>query len=277
MALKQAGGRFAYTEHTAEKVSLVNGKVVSVRPVDVLDRAVWVEAMPGYGLWVTDESMDALFLELGGDEDAFLREACCVWDPETGNVEVVIPAEKWMASVDVRSRIAGPVCVAVDVMPDRSAAAVAVAGRRSDGRVHGEVVEAASGTVWVASRLKAFVAKWKSGPVVVDERAAAGGLVRDIEAAGVQVATVSSSEMVKACGEFYDDVVNDRFRHLDQPELNTALFGARKREVGDAWAWHRKSSSPVNISPLVAVTLARWRAATSPAPKPMVVTSNYGR
>jgi hypothetical protein len=33
--------------------------------------------------------------------------------------------------------------------------------------------------------------------------------------------------------------------------------GAAKRPLGDAWAWSRKSSG-VDISPLVAITLAVW-------------------
>jgi phage terminase large subunit-like protein len=235
------------------------------------DPEVWAQANPGLGLRVSEGFIRDVERVSMSDE-GFARERLGIWQ-ETERPSV-IPVEKWAAAADARSQIAGPVSVAVDVTPERSGAAIAVAGRRKDGRLHGEVVDAGGGTGWVVPRLQRFVLK--PAAVVVDERAAAGGLVRDLEAAGFKVVAVSSSEMVKACGEFYDDVVNDRFRHLDQPELNTALFGARKRDVGDAWAWHRKSSS-VDISPLVAVTLARWRAATAPAPKPMVVVSNYGR
>jgi hypothetical protein len=38
--------------------------------------------------------------------------------------------------------------------------------------------------------------------------------------------------------------------------LNDALAGARRRRLGDAWAWDRRDST-VDISPLVAATLAR--------------------
>jgi hypothetical protein len=46
---------------------------------------------------------------------------------------------------------------------------------------------------------------------------------------------------------------------LGTPELKAALKGASKRSLGDSWAWARKSSA-VDISPLVAVTLALRRA-----------------
>jgi hypothetical protein len=40
-------------------------------------------------------------------------------------------------------------------------------------------------------------------------------------------------------------------------ELDSAIKGAAKRTLGEAWAWSRKSSD-VDISPLVSVTLAFW-------------------
>ena len=45
-ALSGAGGRFAYVEHTAEQVSLVDGRFVSDRP-DILDRDAWAFGEPG--------------------------------------------------------------------------------------------------------------------------------------------------------------------------------------------------------------------------------------
>jgi hypothetical protein len=38
-----------------------------------------------------------------------------------------------------------------------------------------------------------------------------------------------------------------------------AVRGAVTRPLGDSWVWSRKSSA-VDISPLVAVTLAHWAA-----------------
>jgi len=267
MALKGNAGRLAYTEHTAERVSLTEqGKIRSVRPADVLDRRYWVEAMPGYGLWVSDESMEALYLELGGDGEKFAREALCVWDIELGAEELVIPVDRWMRAADTDSRLQDPVCFAIDVAPERSSAAVAVAGRRSDGLIHGELVQAGAGTDWVVPRVTSLAKKWRHVAVVLQETAAAGALVEPLKKAGVTVKPMTVGDTVQACGEFFDDVVvvdkdgrslPPRFRHLDQPELNTALFGAVKREVGDAWAWHRKASS-ADVSPLMAVTLARW-------------------
>jgi hypothetical protein len=59
-----------------------------------------------------------------------------------------------------------------------------------------------------------------------------------------------------ACGAFYDAVVAGTLAHLDQPVLLAAVTSARRRILGDAWAWGRRAGG--DVSPLCAVTLARW-------------------
>jgi hypothetical protein len=70
--------------------------------------------------------------------------------------------------------------------------------------------------------------------------------------------------MATACGFFFDGTrldaeTNPTVRHIGQPALTVALAGATKRLIGTAgaWAWDRKSPA-VDITPLVAVTLAMW-------------------
>jgi hypothetical protein len=46
--------------------------------------------------------------------------------------------------------------------------------------------------------------------------------------------------------------------------LTSAVAGAAKRTLGDAWAWDRRGVS-VGICPLVAATLAAWGFVTRPA------------
>ena len=66
-----------------------------------------------------------------------------------------------------------------------------------------------------------------------------------------------SKEHAQACGSLYDALVGRKVRHLGTPELTAAVDGAKTRVLGEAWAWSRKSSA-IDISPLVAVTLALW-------------------
>jgi len=91
--------------------------------------------------------------------------------------------------------------------------------------------------------------------------------------------SASTREVAAACGALVDAAKQDQLRHLGQTELNTAIDGARTRPLGDAWAWARKHSS-ADISPLVAVTLAKWAHATrahlivrEPPPGPVTVST----
>ena len=81
---------------------------------------------------------------------------------------------------------------------------------------------------------------------------------------------MSGREMAQACGQFYDAVmageVAHHVGHGDHVRLNEAVDAARKRSVGDAWAWHRRDAS-VDISPLVAATLAFYGVGREPAGK----------
>jgi hypothetical protein len=71
------------------------------------------------------------------------------------------------------------------------------------------------------------------------------------------VVPVNAKDQAQACGMLYDAVEQDAFRHLGEQALTSAVKGAVKRPLSDAWAWSRKNSG-VDISPLVAVTLAGW-------------------
>ena len=74
---------------------------------------------------------------------------------------------------------------------------------------------------------------------------------------------LSTQEHAQACGMFYDAVANSTLRHMGQPELLAAIKGAGRRQLGDAFAWSRRSST-VDITPLVAATLGVWAVANVP-------------
>jgi hypothetical protein len=60
-----------------------------------------------------------------------------------------------------------------------------------------------------------------------------------------------------ACGQFADTVKQFNVAHLGDEILLSAVGGATTRPVLDSWAWARRKST-VDISPLVAVTNARY-------------------
>jgi hypothetical protein len=149
------------------------------------------------------------------------------------------------------------VVVAFDVKPDRSGAAIAVAGVREDGRRHGGIIDHRPGTQWVVPRLLELMRTERDIiQFKCDKKGPAGSLLDACEEAGVHVDTINTEELAEACGQMYDDVVSDQFRHRGGVELTSAVRGASRRPLGDRWAWSRKSSK-VDICPLVAVTIAR--------------------
>jgi hypothetical protein len=91
--------------------------------------------------------------------------------------------------------------------------------------------------------------------IVCDKFGPAGSLLPELEKRGVRVRSVTGTEYGQSCGLFVDVVNQKRLRHLGSQELLNAIRGSRTRQLGDAWAWSRKSSA-TDICPLVAATLA---------------------
>jgi phage terminase large subunit-like protein len=223
---------------------------------DLDDHEAWAQANPALGIRIPEEFIERERAAM--PELEFARERLGIWDD--GRRDAVIPLDIWERCADSRSKALDPVAFAVDVPPDRGTCSIGAAGRRSDGLAHVEVVEHRKGTAWAVERL-AELTKWNPAAIVLDPAGPAGSLLPDLEAAGVDVTKVSGREMAQACGTFYDLATDLRLRHLDQPMLNSALGAARKRNLGDAWAWHRRDLT--DISPLVACTLALFGHASS--------------
>jgi hypothetical protein len=231
----------------------------------------WAKANPGLGIRISVEHVAREFASMSAA--GFGRERLGVGNyPMDADAWQVIDEDAWAALEDPASQAGDPVCFAADVTPDRSWGSVAVAGRRADGLTHGEVVDHRPKTSWMVPRLLELQERWKPCAVVIDAAGAAGSLIAELEEAGFEsvgaaadppeggkaLVKPTAREAAQACGLFYDAATDGRtLRHLGQPELAVALAGALKRPLGDAWAWDRKGSG-VDITPLVAATLACW-------------------
>jgi phage terminase large subunit-like protein len=215
------------------------------------DPATWWGCMPALGVTVTEDVIRVDHDSLPPDEfaRAYLNRRTSAGRP-------VIDIAAWLACRDPLSQLRGVPCFAVDVTPDRAWGSIACAGWRDDQRVHVEIVEHRPGTDWLVARVAELYKQWHPWPVVVDPAGPAGSLLVDLAALDVMTDTTGAREYAHACGQFYDAVTDRAIVHLDQPVLNTAIGEARKRVLGDAWAWARKTGG--DVSPLVAVTLARY-------------------
>lgn len=229
------------------------------------DPARWAEANPNLGIRISEEYVTDEHRSL--DPRSFATERLSVgdWPDLSGQSDMPIGLDDWSALRDASSAPTDPVAFAFDVNPDRSAAAIGVAGRRSDGRVHVELVDHRRGVGWVADRLVELADKWSPCAILVDARGPAASLIPKLADGGLTVTAgapsgadivvkTSAGDMAAACGSLFDAVQEGRLRHLGQPHLDGALRAAKTRSLGDAWAWARRSGG--DISPLVAVTLA---------------------
>ncbi|KAA0021814.1 terminase large subunit [Antrihabitans cavernicola] len=218
---------------------------------DLDDPHTWAQANPALGFRLGLE-------ELAEDratysDEGFARERGGLWS--FAGTDAVIDADTWDDVGDPASELLDPVSFAVDIAPDRGMASIAVSGVRPDGLYHVEVTENRKGTDWLIPRLTRLCAQWSPIAIVVDGPAAS--LVPELTTLGVPVYSTGVSEFGIACGMFYDAVFNQTLRHPEQPLFSSAIDAARKRPLGDMWAWGRKTSES-DITPVVAATLALY-------------------
>ena len=229
--------------------------------LDLDDRANWAKANPTLGIRLhADTISDERSIM---SDETFARERLGVWS--SVGASAVIDLDVWANLADPSSAIVGPMAFAIDVPPDRTAAAIAVSGLRADGLRHLEVIDYRRGTGWVAERILELRDKWKPTSIALDSSSPAGALIAGLQSAGIELTLTGARDMAAACGGLFDDAAESKLRHLGQDILDDALRGAKKRPLGDAWAFDRKLSTD-DICPLVAATLARY-AFTIAAPE----------
>ena len=224
------------------------------------DPAVWAGAHPTAGRAFPMSVLEAEWA-LRTDDAAFERAYLNVWPrPSEALVAAGLDLEAWRTAA--RPDVAPtPAAIALDVAADRSSASLAIAGPHptDGGRLAVEVT-------WIgrvadlAGAVKAARAAYRGAPVVADSLVAAS-VVAELRRARVVVDPIGAGDHARACGHFVDRLTAATLTHRAQAVLDDAIHGAARRPLGDAWLWSRRHSA-VDISPLVAVTLAAWAAAT---------------
>jgi len=239
--------RLAYFEWCADKDD----------PID--DPDAWAAANPAIGIRIAPEFIE---VELEAMEpEPFARERLGIWS-EDDKSDRVIPVEAWARCEDLESAPQGPLSFALDVSPDRKWASIAVAASSGREAIHVELIDRRPGTGWLVERAVELQARWGGKPAIA-KGSPAWSLEEELRTAGVDLLPVSTEEHAQACGDLFDAIVDGQLRHLGQDELDAAVAGAERRYYGDAWLWSRRTSQ-VDISPLVAVTLAHWVAQKRP-------------
>jgi hypothetical protein len=262
-ALKQSDPRLAYFEW-----SLDFDQPEMLDKATVTDRDGWATVNPGLGARITEEAIEDEHRTLDSRTFAVERLGVGDWPDPSGTADMPIDPAAWALLADPQSELVHELCFAFDVSPDRSRSSIAAGGRRDDGLWHVEIIRSDPGTGWVVAELARLKHRWRPRKIVCDAAGPAASLLVGCDEARLNVAAVTASEHVRACGLLVDLVKNDQLRHLGSHELDNAVRGSTRRQLGDAWAWSRRNST-IDISPLVAATLA-VAAAHRPAPVPAI-------
>ncbi len=237
---------------------------------DPADPTVWAAAHPTAGVAFPLAVLEHLWATRT-DDAAFERAYLNVWPrPSEALVAAGLDLAVWSAAA--RPAVAPTVqALALDVAADRSSASLAVAGPHAGNptAIAVEVIDVCK-VHELAAAVRRARQTYPRVPVVADSLVAAS-VVAELRRARVTVDPIGAGDHARGCGVFVDRLTAGTLTHRAQAVLDDAIAGAARRPLGDAWLWSRRHSA-VDISPLVAVTLAAWAAATRrPAGKAAVV------
>lgn len=245
---------------------------------DPEDPVSWARANPGLGNRISIQHVRREMASMAPNgvvtspADVFARERLGVgrW-PADEDGWAVISEAAWDSCADEDSpRPLAPFCIAVDVTPNQEQSSIAIVGRRADGKLVVEIAEGhhRAGTAWVIPelvRLQRELSKIsprnKPCAVIIDKSGPAGMLMNDAVNKSLAITNPNTNEAGQAFETFYTGIQDQQIVHLGEeinPDLRSAVAGAARREIGDGgYAWARRDSA-VDISPLVACTLAVW-------------------
>lgn len=229
-----------------------------------------VTANPAYGIRIDDEFINAerSAMNANVDPSKWARERLGVPDmpPEDGSV---IALDVWRALEDDESRIESGRSWAVAVSPligsDPQWGCIGIAGRRADGHLHVEFMAGCHkpGTSWL---VPAIVSAWESKriPVRIHKSGPESFLIPKLRELGVEVVEVTTAEVSQATGELIDAANawladhdgRQLVHHPQQIDLERAVAGAVLRVGGEGAAVWSQRNSQVEITPLMAVTVA---------------------
>lgn len=243
------------------------------------DRKQWARANPSYPKRTPETAMLRMKKMLG--EESFKREGLGIWD-ELATVHALIPAKLWTGChVEIAPR-EGVVGYGVKFSADGVRVALAAARKDPiDGAVHVEVVKAATlatGTGWLVDWLVQRVRT--SVGVIVDGKSGQGPFVTALLARKVPerlILTPTVDQVIAAHAGILDAVQSEKLTHYGQTGLDSIVARATKRPIGKAggWGW-QGIDDELDTTPLDAVTLAHWVAATS-RKKPKTGATETGR
>lgn len=245
----------------------LDGDLEHLADVDLDDVALWETTNPAWGYRVSEEA--TVRDRRGMSDQGFAREILGIWPKRVEGSTVIDPA-KWASMQDEasqRDHDAG-LALGVDISPLRDSASICVYGLRADGCGHTQVADYRPGTKWLVPRLVELrdalepltiamgKGTWAFLKTQLDkEDFQLSDDPEEPEAGDLSVTT--AVDMGAATGMVLDGVREQSFRVVPNRHLDVAVAGGKTKASGDTIAW-TPTKSDVDITPLVAMSLARW-------------------
>jgi phage terminase large subunit-like protein len=250
----------------AERLFYAEWSVDADSPEDVTsdmarDTRLWAQANPALGVRISEGQVESERQAMHPISFAVERLGVGRW-PKADGLPGAINLENWKAcedpAPDARDRA---VVFGFDIAPDRRSAAIAAAWLGADGLPRVDVIETfpqgeGSGPLAGLTERLAAITGTHHERVMADS-APAGPLLDELHRLGVRCDLIpSAGQLAQACATFLDYVEARSLRYRWTEALDLAVQNAATRPLGDSgFAWSRKSSA-VDISPLVACTVA---------------------
>lgn len=226
----------------------------------IWDREGWAAANPSLGYTLTERKIAGFAAT--DPEREFRTEVLCQWVDSMH--EGAFPNGVWEAAAVTAARVSSKPYVALDVRTGmKQSASIVVSGRTDQGFDLVQVAryELGRGKQWSESHVVDYLAaelrQRGLDTVCLDGYGENGPLIPLLEAHGLTVIALNTTDMKNGCMGFHDAVINGRVRHLSEEPLNVAVLGAQARKLGEGWIWSRNQSL-TDIGPLMAAAAAWW-------------------
>lgn len=255
----------------------LGGELESLSDVPLGAEHTWDRTNPAKGIRITTEHIAREYRAMSPED--FARERAGIWPRWARDIAQgwqVVTESQWEARRRPDSKVTGRPAFGVYVPPDRSYAAIGIAGDSTLGGNHievagnGQIIDYRPGTAWVVPRLK-DLERHAPSVLVIDDKA----LADEAENAGLVVHRANVADVVTGCQLVYDGLADPDedardLCHIGQPELTAAMAGATKRDVGGSWAWARRDLA-VDVTTVAACSLALFGHCTPRIHRPAAV------
>lgn len=225
-----------------------------------MDRSLWPKSNPALGRriqeWFLEKEIKTFISDPELGIDAVFREIVLIWPDETSTG--IITKEAWRARRrdGADAELMDPLCLGIDMTPDRSVCAILAAGWTPARQIGVEVVYEGRPDELI-EHLETLTDDFEVHTVLRDDLSPIAAMDDKFDGAEIlaNLEIVTTRGVVKAAGLFYDEVMTEsgRIVHNGHAELDKEVRRAGKRPVGDSFAFDRKGSP---IPRVVAATLA---------------------